>query len=360
MPALGALVLLVAARTVEIIPAPAPDPPVEHLATAPAPFVFNTENMQITPAADKILVTGNVFDKQDKMPIPGANVVVIGETKGTTTDANGNFMIETTDDKELAISFIGFQTAVLSLKKMKAKDKIAISVGLEKDSKDLPEVVVVSYSPIRRSSSINDEPTVAVPTPPVVTKGGEVFIVEQSPEFPGGTSALMQFLAKNIKYPAAAARANVQGKVFVQFVVSKQGKIRDLRILKGIGFGCDEEAVRVVSIMPDWKPAQQNGQNVAVQYNLPINFILESRDGSPTKPENTRILIDGLKKGQQPLMIVDGVEIKLDADSIKLDPKNIESMEVIKNEAATKTYGEKGKYGVIFITTKKKAAQPKN
>ncbi len=360
LPALGALVLLVAARTVEIIPAPAPETPVEHLATAPAPFVFNIENMQITPAADKVLVTGNVFNKEDKTPMPGANVVVIGETKGTTTDANGNFMIETTDDKELAISFIGFQTAVLSLKKMKAKDKIAISVGLEKDSKDLPEVVVVSYSPIRRSSSINDEPTVAVPTPPVVTKGGEVFIVEQSPEFPGGTSALMQFLAKNIKYPAAAARANVQGKVFVQFVVSKQGKIRDLRILKGIGFGCDEEAVRVVSIMPDWKPAQQNGQNVAVQYNLPINFILESRDGSPTKPENTRILIDGLKKGQQPLMIVDGVEIKLDADSIKLDPKNIESMEVIKKEAAIKTYGEKGKNGVILITTKKKAAQPKN
>lgn len=317
--------------------------------------------MQITPAADKILVTGNVFNKEDKTPMPGANVVVIGETKGTTTDANGNFMIETTDDKELTVSFIGFQTAVVSLKKMKATEKIAVSIGLEKDSKELPEIVIVSYSPIRRSSSINDEPTVAVTPQPVVTKDGEVFtVVEQSPEFPGGTSALMRFLGANIKYPAAAAYASVQGKVFVQFVVSKQGKIRDLRILKGIGFGCDEEAVRVVSIMPDWKPAQQNGQNVAVQYNLPINFILESRDGSPTKSENTRILIDGLKEGQQPLMIVDGLEIKLDADIIKLDPKDIESMEVIKKEAAIKTYGEKGKNGVILITTKKKAAQPKN
>jgi TonB family protein len=358
LPALGALVLLVAARTVEIIPASAPETPVESFATAPAPLVLDTENMQITPAADKVLVTGNVFNKEDKTPMPGANVVVIGETKGTTTDANGNFMIETTDDKELAVSFIGFQTAVVSLKKMKAKDKIAVSIGLEKDSKELPELVVTSLTPARTNT---DSPNIRVPVPPVVTKEGEVFmVVEQSPEFLGGTSALMQFLAKNIRYPAAAARANVQGKVFMQFVVSKEGKIRDLRVLQGIGFGCDEEAVRVASIMPDWKPGQQNGQNVAVQYNLPINFILESRDGSPTKPENTRFIINGLKEGQQPLMIVDGVEIKLDADSIKLDPKNIESMEVIKNEAATKTYGEKGKYGVIFITTKKKAAQPKN
>ncbi|WP_018617829.1 M56 family metallopeptidase [Spirosoma luteum] len=108
---------------------------------------------------------------------------------------------------------------------------------------------------------------------------GEVFtVVEQQPEFQGGMAALGPYLQRNLKYPAAAQKANVQGRVFVNFIVSKTGEVSDVRILKGIGFGADEEAIRVVQSMPRWKPAMQSGKLVNVRFNLPINFELDDQD----------------------------------------------------------------------------------
>ena len=107
---------------------------------------------------------------------------------------------------------------------------------------------------------------------------GEIFmVVEQQPEFEGGVQALMTYLGENIRYPMAAQKANVQGRVFVSFVVTKKGDIADGTILKGIGFSCDEEAIRVVSRMPNWKPGSQSGIPVNVRYNLPINFQLKEK-----------------------------------------------------------------------------------
>jgi len=100
-------------------------------------------------------------------------------------------------------------------------------------------------------------------------------VVEQQPEFPGGTSEMYKYLGKNIKYPSAASRANVSGRVFMSFVVNVDGSIQDVAVLKGLGFGCDEEAIRVVKAMPKWKPGKQSGRAVRVKYNLPINFQLE-------------------------------------------------------------------------------------
>lgn len=105
---------------------------------------------------------------------------------------------------------------------------------------------------------------------------GEIFtVVQHHPEFPGGMKELSEYLGKNLKYPEAARKANAQGRVFVNFVVTKTGEITDINLLKGIGYGADEEAMRVVAQMPRWKPARQNGQVVNVRYNLPINFQLE-------------------------------------------------------------------------------------
>ncbi len=104
----------------------------------------------------------------------------------------------------------------------------------------------------------------------------EIFtVVESMPEFPGGESALYKFLAKNIEYPQIANEGGIQGRVFVTFVVEKDGSITDVRVLRGIGGGCDEEAIRVVKSMPKWKPGKQRGKPVRVQYNLPIKFTLE-------------------------------------------------------------------------------------
>lgn len=98
---------------------------------------------------------------------------------------------------------------------------------------------------------------------------------EKSPEFPGGTKALNEFLQKNLIYPNTAINAGVQGKVFLSFVVSKTGKVLDIKIDKGIGFRCDEEALRVVSLMPHWIPAENNRQKVSFRYRLPIVFQLQ-------------------------------------------------------------------------------------
>ena len=98
--------------------------------------------------------------------------------------------------------------------------------------------------------------------------------VEEMPEFPGGAAALNKFLAENITYPSLAIDSGIQGKVIVDFVVRKDGKVTDVLLAKGIGFGCDEEALRVVKAMPLWKPGKQNGKFVSVSYRVPIKFTL--------------------------------------------------------------------------------------
>lgn len=98
--------------------------------------------------------------------------------------------------------------------------------------------------------------------------------VEQQPEFPGGVEAMMKFLSKNMRYPSQARRIGTEGSVFVEFVVDQQGIITDAHVIKGIGAGCDEEAVRVVSKMPPWKAGKQNGKAVRVRFVLPLKFVL--------------------------------------------------------------------------------------
>ncbi|PSL28416.1 energy transducer TonB [Dyadobacter jiangsuensis] len=99
--------------------------------------------------------------------------------------------------------------------------------------------------------------------------------VEQSPQYAGGNEAMAAFLRKNLKYPSQASRAGIQGKVFVQFTVGSDGKIENAAAVKGIGFGCDEEAVRVVKMMKDWMPGKQAGVPVRVRFTLPIAFQLD-------------------------------------------------------------------------------------
>ena len=99
------------------------------------------------------------------------------------------------------------------------------------------------------------------------TKEEEIFaFVEIMPEFPGGEAALLRFLQMNIRYPAEAVTKNIQGKVMVEFVVEKDGSISQPRVFKGIGGGCNEESLRVVKLMPKWKPAKQAGKFVRVFY----------------------------------------------------------------------------------------------
>ena len=100
-------------------------------------------------------------------------------------------------------------------------------------------------------------------------------VVETPPEFPGGEDALYEFLAKNIKYPQYAKDNKIQGRVFVQFVVEKDGTITNPKVIRDIGGGCGEEALRVVKMMPKWEPGEQSGVKIRTQFNLPITFSLD-------------------------------------------------------------------------------------
>ena len=109
-------------------------------------------------------------------------------------------------------------------------------------------------------------------------KVDEIFsIVEVHPEPVGGIKTFMKYLAENIKYPNAASRLGVSGKVYVQFVVEKDGSLTDIKVIKGIGAGCDEEAVRVLTEAPKWSPGKQRGVPVRVYKMVPINFQLKER-----------------------------------------------------------------------------------
>ncbi len=119
-----------------------------------------------------------------------------------------------------------------------------------------------------------EDESIGIYEAPRVTTNQVYNIVEQMPEFPGGFEKMIEFLAKNITYPQGAKEAGVKGKVYVEFVVQKDGSLVDIKVVRGIGSGCDEEAYRAVKAMPNWIPGEQRGKKVNVKFILPINFYL--------------------------------------------------------------------------------------
>ena len=111
---------------------------------------------------------------------------------------------------------------------------------------------------------------------PEIKDGTPVFtVVEEMPEFSGGDEARIKFLTQNIRYPQMAKEDGIQGTVYITFVIDENGRVASAKVLRGIGGGCDEEALRVVALMPRWKPGKQSGKNVRVQFNMPIKFTLD-------------------------------------------------------------------------------------
>ena len=121
---------------------------------------------------------------------------------------------------------------------------------------DMEEVVVVAYDDNKVEGEVLD-------------------LAEVAPEFPGGIPALMKFLAQNVKYPTDAQKTGKQGRVIAQFVVTTDGSVADVKIIRGIDASLDQEAIRVIKAMPQWKPGTQDGQPVNVRYTLPVVFKLQ-------------------------------------------------------------------------------------
>ncbi|MCA8829375.1 energy transducer TonB [Hymenobacter pini] len=128
----------------------------------------------------------------------------------------------------------------------------------------------VGRAQVRTVSLADSAPTQAAGAAPAAP---EVFhAADEMPAFPGGAEAFQKFLRKELKYPDEALRKGVSGRVFVRFVITDEGRIRDVEVVKGLGSGLDEEALRLVRIMPWWTPGRISGRPVWVSYTLPIIF----------------------------------------------------------------------------------------
>lgn len=296
-------------------------------------------------------------------PLAGVNVRYTKKSSGSVTDKEGNFAISnyTTGDL-LTFEYIGFNTLAKSFTNVQGK---------------LPVVVLQETRSTTTTKSLT------------IVKGDVVSFaaVEKLPSFPGGDAAFSNFLSKAIRYPKTARDQNIQGRVFISFIVEKDGSLNDIKVLRDIGSGCGPEAVRVLSESPKWIPGMQKGELVRVAFTMPVNFSLAgdtNNNGLPlnisrkndstgkgirlndvivvgysskdSSKKSRPIIINGGSIFNQPLFFIDDVEVKsIDPTNTinNLNSNDIESITVLKDISATAVYGDRGKNGVVKITTKK-------
>ena len=217
----------------------------------------------------------------------------------------------------------------------------------------------IAPTPEKRVATAVGDVSKATPNDTVPNKERVYQVVEQMPQFPGGQAAMMKFLQENINYPADARNANDEGRAFVNFIVSDKGEILNITIVKSTGNAAlDKEAVRVVSSMPAWAPGKQGGKAVYTQLTLPVAFKLSN----PKKVSKALFLPREEKNGStteanSPLLVINGAIYEGNADILNnFKEEDIESINVLQEESAVKTYGEKAKHGAIIIELKKRAS----
>lgn len=318
------------------------------------------ENLSVaaTSAAD-VTLKMKVTD-QTGSPIVGASVLIVNSTSGTLTDLEGNFTLKVGDDQRISVSYIGMKSVELSVKE--CLEKQIKEVRLTSDADSGPQLTVVSQSSESASQKAPQHNTTSEPQ-----NTEEVFmVVENMPEFPGGLNACLKFLADHVAYPKEAAEKKIQGRVIVQFVVMKDGSIANARVIRSVDPLLDAEALRVIGLMPKWKPGTQRGQAVNVKFTMPITFRLDKDSTdmqsalvgkvieiSGATKENNQKAFHFPDGKETPLVVVDGEEISVSSLE-KLSSDTFESINVFKGETAINRFGEKGKNGVLLITTKKK------
>ena len=336
---------------------------------------------------EKFKLSGTVVEATRKnVPVMGASVIIKGTTMGTLTDMDGKFTLPVKKGDVIQVSFVGYQTQSVVV-----KDETSLTILMRDDVQNLEEMTVVGYASDGVGASSVEHPdkkVVAVVDIPKAKEEQEeevVFqVVEEMPQFPGGLSEAMKFLAKNIKYPVEAQQAKIEGRVIVRFVVGRDGSVSDVEVMRGVSPELDAEAVRVVSLMPKWIPGKQRGKAVAVKYTMPIMFRLQTPAQEQKKEEMGHTLQISMKvgegadigdvnmvkdhlrshytgvpvrnpEGKSPLVVLDGKVLGKGTDILsKISPDQIESISVSKNESAKAEYGDDAKDGVIVITSKKK------
>ena len=205
---------------------------------------------------DSIVVKGVVVDSKD-LPLERVTVIVKGTGIGTPTNAKGEFSITVKPETVLVFSYVGKETQLI-----KIEDTKNIRVKMQTAPLVFEEVIVTGYK-------VGDEN---------VDKEGEeeVYqVVEDMPKFLGKDKDVMKFIGKTVRYPVEAQEKNIQGNVLVSFVINKRGVPTDFKIVKSVHPLLDQEAIRVLYLMPNWQPGIQGGKAVSVLCTLPINFRLQ-------------------------------------------------------------------------------------
>lgn len=330
---------------------------------------ISVASVSMAPAASSrqqavFKVKGAVLSATDQQPIIGASVVIKDTNKGTITDLDGRFELELSEGQSLVVSYVGFETVFVPVNKPADGQPVSVQVRMKssKETQSANSVTVVGTA-----SSTTQEET--------------YMVVEQMPEFPGGMTGLMQYVADHMKYPTEAHKAKEQGRVIVQFVVEKDGSVSNLKVVRSVSPLLDAEAIRVMSMMPKWKPGMQRGEAVRVKFTIPVTFRLDAGQATdaaahPTDSVAAQQTSEGptihLKSGDVkalgmllgrlgsvdpaakdlPLVKVDGKTVSYE-EMKAIDSKRIHHISVIKNAEAVKQYGAEAKHGVILITLKK-------
>ncbi len=190
-------------------------------------------------------VTGQVLSATDGSPMPGVNVMIKGTTEGAVTDASGFFKLDLNQpNQSLVFSFIGFEPLEVS-----AGDQDKLDVSMKEDATQLSEVVVTGYGPPKDPDA---EPVIKLAEPV------------------GGRKAYDKYLDDNLRYPQQALESKVKGRVVIEFTVRIDGSLDEFNVIKKLGYGCDEEVIRLVKDGPAWKPTTQD--NVAIESNVRVRM----------------------------------------------------------------------------------------
>lgn len=205
-------------------------------------------------------MSGKVVD-HDGNPIESASLSVLSELMGMTepviifTDINGAFSLNVRKGEYIAVSKTGYNQIIVRADQPDAN----LTISLKKTGETG-----------QTGSPTNDD---------------VMEVVEELPEFPGGTAAMLGYLAQNIRYPAESREKNIQGRVIISFTIDKEGYIKDAEVVKSVDPTLDAEALRVISAMPQWIPGKQKGEPVNVRFAVPINFRLDSGDSQAARRE---------------------------------------------------------------------------
>jgi TonB family protein len=209
-------------------------------------------------SSNPIEITGVVLDEQDEI-VKGAAILIKQTTTGTVSDLKGNFSITVPSlPTTLMVSFVGFDS-----------EEVQVNT-------DAPLKIRLKTTRNQLSSPSKDQPAYQV-----------LDHVDEVPQPVGGRDAWHHYVARNINYPAADRKSGIQGVVVVTFQITKEGKVEDVELLRGIGGESDQEAMRVIAEAPDWIPARQNGQPIPARMRVPILFRMDSNKTSELSKQIT-------------------------------------------------------------------------